>query len=174
MNGWIFVDKPKNITSFKVIKRLKKILNIKKIGHSGTLDPFATGILAIALGEAFDKALGDKKGISRFGQALSAMDETLSRIVVDCSNRPHLAWRVKIPKPKVGEMDTELFKEWFQAFSQTAGITLHIENLYGENSHHIVESCFKGLARSLREAIRVDDKRANEIPSTKGTLGGSL
>ena len=129
---------------------------------------------AIALGEAFDKAVGDKKGITRFGQALSAMDETLSRIVVDCSNRPHLAWRVKIPKPKVGEMDTELFKEWFQAFSQTAGITLHIENLYGENSHHIVESCFKGLARSLREAIRVDDKRADEIPSTKGTLGGSL
>ena len=129
---------------------------------------------AIALGEAFDKALGDKKGITRFGQALSAMDETLSRIVVDCSNRPYLAWRVKIPKPKVGEMDTELFKEWFQAFSQTAGITLHIENLYGENSHHIVESCFKGLARSLREAIRIDDKRANEIPSTKGTLRGSL
>ena len=129
---------------------------------------------AIALGEAFDKALGNKKGIFRFGQALSAMDETLSRIVVDCSNRPYLAWRVNIPKPKVGEMDTELFKEWFQAFSQTAGITLHIENLYGENSHHIVESCFKGLARSLREAIRIDDKRADEIPSTKGTLGGSL
>jgi len=129
---------------------------------------------AIALGEAFDKALGDKKGITRFGQALSVMDETLSRIVVDCSNRPYLAWRVKIPKPKVGEMDTELFKEWFQAFSQTAGITLHIENLYGENSHHIVESCFKGLARSLREAIKIDNKRANEIPSTKGTLGGSL
>ena len=129
---------------------------------------------AIALGEAFNKALGTRKGINRFGQALSVMDETLSRIVVDCSNRPYLIWRVNIKKPTVGEMDTELFKEWFQAFAQNSGITLHVENLYGENSHHIIESCFKGLARSLKEAIKVDIKRANEIPSTKGTLGGSL
>ncbi len=129
---------------------------------------------AIALGEAFNKALGNRKGINRFGQALSVMDETLSRIVVDCSNRPYLIWRVNIKKPTVGDMDTELFKEWFQAFAQNSGITLHVENLYGENSHHIVESCFKGLARSLKEAIKVDIKRANEIPSTKGTLGGSL
>ena len=129
---------------------------------------------AIALGEAFNKALGNRKGINRFGQALSVMDETLSRIVVDCSSRPYLIWRVNIKKPTVGEMDTELFKEWFQAFAQNSGITLHVENLYGENSHHIVESCFKGLARSLKEAIKVDSKRANEIPSTKGTLGGSL
>ena len=129
---------------------------------------------AIALGEAFNKALGTRKGINRFGQALSVMDETLSRIVVDCSNRPYLIWRVNIKKPTVGDMDTELFKEWFQAFAQNSGITLHVENLYGENSHHIVESCFKGLARSLKEAIKVDIKRANEIPSTKGTLGGSL
>ena len=129
---------------------------------------------AIALGEAFSKALGERKGIYRFGQALSAMDETLSRIVVDCSNRPHLVWRVNFKKPKVGDMDTELFKEWFQAFSQSAGITLHIENLYGENSHHIIESCFKGLARSIREAVQIDSKRKNQIPSTKGTLGGSL
>ena len=82
------------------------------------------------------------------------MDETLSRIVVDCSNRPYLVWKVNFSKPKLGEMDTELFKEWFQAFSQTAGITLHVENLYGENNHHIVESCFKGLARALKEAIK--------------------
>ena len=125
---------------------------------------------AIALGEAFDKALGDKKGITRFGQALSVMDETLSRIVVDCSNRPYLAWRVKIPKPKVGEMDTELFKEWFQAFSQAAGITLHVENIYGDNSHHIIESCFKGLARSLRTALEMDPRNKKSIPSTKGSL----
>ena len=125
---------------------------------------------ALALGEAFSKSLGDRKGIYRFGQALSAMDETLSRIVVDCSNRPYLVWKVNFSKPKLGEMDTELFKEWFQAFSQTAGITLHIENLYGENNHHIVESCFKGLARALKEAITIDPKRKNEIPSTKGTL----
>tara|TARA_B100000886_G_scaffold306100_1_gene238250 strand:+ start:479 stop:1078 length:600 start_codon:yes stop_codon:yes gene_type:complete len=129
---------------------------------------------ALALGEAFDKALNNRKGIIRFGQALSAMDETLSRIVVDFSNRPYLVWNVKIPKAKVGEMDTELFKEWFQAFAQTAGITLHIENLYGENSHHIVESCFKGLARAIRQAVGIDLKRKNQIPSTKGTLGGSL
>ena len=129
---------------------------------------------AIALGEAFNKALGDRIGIVRFGQALSVMDETLSRIVLDCSNRPYLIWNVQFPTSKVGEMDTELFKEWFQAFSQNSGITLHIENLYGTNSHHIVESCFKGLARALREAISFDSKRKGEMPSTKGTLGGSL
>ncbi len=129
---------------------------------------------ALVLGEAFNKALGDRVGITRFGQALSVMDETLSRIVVDFSNRPYLVWRVKIPKHKVGEMDTELFKEWFQAFAQTAGITLHIENFYGENSHHIIESCFKGLARAVRQAVEIDEHRKNQIPSTKGTLGGSL
>ena len=125
---------------------------------------------ALALGDAFNKSLGDKKGIHRFGQALSAMDETLSRVVVDCSNRPYLVWNVSLTKPKLGEMDTELFKEWFQAFAQTAGITLHVENLYGENNHHIVESCFKGLARALKEAITIDQKRKDEVPSTKGTL----
>ena len=129
---------------------------------------------AIALGQALYKALDNKVGITRFGQALSAMDETLSRVVVDCSNRPYLVWKVSFPNDKVGEMDTELFKEWFQAFAQNSGITLHIENLYGENSHHIIESCFKGLARSIREAVQIDSKRKNQIPSTKGTLGGSL
>ena len=125
---------------------------------------------ALALGEAFSKSLGDRAGIKRFGQALSAMDETLSRVVVDCSNRPYLVWKVKLSKPKLGEMDTELFKEWFQAFSQTAGITLHVENLYGENNHHIIESCFKGLARALRESVSLDPKRKGEVPSTKGSL----
>ena len=119
---------------------------------------------ALALGESFTKALGDRKGILRFGQALSAMDETLSRVVVDCSNRPYLVWKVDLSISQLGEMDTELFKEWFQAFSQSAGITLHVENLYGENNHHIIESCFKGLARALRQAISIDSNRMDEIP----------
>ena len=125
---------------------------------------------ALALGEALNKALGERKGIKRFGQALSAMDETLSRVVIDCSNRPYLVWKVNFTISQLGEMDTELFKEWFQAFSQSSGITLHVENLYGENNHHIIESCFKGLARALREAVSIDFKRTNEIPSTKGSL----
>jgi len=125
---------------------------------------------ALALGEALNKALGERKGIKRFGQALSAMDETLSRVVVDCSNRPYLVWKVDFTISQLGEMDTELFKEWFQAFSQSSGITLHVENLYGENNHHIIESCFKGLARALREAVSKDLKRKEEIPSTKGSL----
>ncbi len=129
---------------------------------------------AIVLGQAFKNAIGDMKGIMRFGQALSAMDETLTRVVVDCSNRPYLVWRVDFEVSKVGDMDTELFKEWFQAFSQNAGITLHVENLYGENAHHIVESCFKGLARCLRQAARIDSDRREEVPSTKGTLRESL
>ena len=125
---------------------------------------------ALALGEAINKALGERKGIKRFGQALSAMDETLSRVVIDCSNRPYLVWKVNFTISQLGEMDTELFKEWFQAFSQSSGITLHVENLYGENNHHIIESCFKGLARALREAVSIDFNRTNEIPSTKGSL----
>ena len=104
----------------------------------------------IAIGEAFSAALGDRKGITRYGSALIPMDETLSRIALDVSNRPYLIWHVNFTKPKLGDMDTELFKEWFQAFAQAAGITLHVENLYGENNHHIVESCYKGLARALR------------------------
>ena len=126
------------------------------------------------IGEAVSKALGDRKGIARWGEALVPMDETLTRVALDCSNRPYLIWKVKVPKPKLGEMDTELFKEWFQAFAQSAGVTLHVENLYGENSHHIVESCFKGLARSLRMAVEIDPRRAHAVPSTKGVLGGSL
>ena len=128
----------------------------------------------IALGEAVFKALKDRKGIKRFGSALSPMDETLSRISVDASNRAYLVWKVKVPQVEVGDMKSELFKEWFQAFSQSAGITLHVENIYGENSHHIVESCFKGLARALREAIEIDPRKPKSVPSTKGVLGGSL
>ena len=124
----------------------------------------------IAIGEAVSKALGDRKGITRYASALIPMDETLTRVAMDVSNRPYLIWKVDFSKPKLGDMDTELFKEWFQAFAQAAGITLHVENLYGENNHHIVESCYKGLARSLRDAIEIDPRKADEVPSTKGVL----
>ena len=102
------------------------------------------------------------------------MDETLTRVALDLSNRPYLVWKVRFRPRKLGDMDTELFKEWFQAFAQSAGVTLHVENLYGENNHHIVESCFKGLARALRAAVEIDPRKADAVPSTKGTLGGSL
>jgi imidazoleglycerol-phosphate dehydratase len=126
------------------------------------------------VGEAVNKALGDRKGIMRWGEAMVPMDETLTRVALDLSNRPYLVWKVKFSRPKLGEMDTELFKEWFQAFAQSAGVTLHVENLYGENNHHIVESCFKGLARALRMAVALDPRRLDAVPSTKGVLGGSL
>ncbi|MCH7544085.1 MAG: imidazoleglycerol-phosphate dehydratase HisB [Proteobacteria bacterium] len=129
---------------------------------------------AIAIGQAVSEALGERTGIVRYGEALIPMDETLTRVALDASNRPYLIWRVTFTRPKVGDMDTELFKEWFQSFAQHAGITLHIENLYGENSHHIVESCFKGLARSLRAAVAIDPRKSGDVPSTKGVLGGSL
>ena len=116
------------------------------------------------------KALGDKKGIKRYASATIPMDETLSRVSLDLSNRPYLVWNVKLAVEKLGEMDTELFKEWFHAFSQSAGITLHVENIYGDNSHHKIESCYKGLARALREAVQVDQRAKNIIPSTKGTI----
>ncbi|CAN1599037.1 HisB Imidazoleglycerol-phosphate dehydratase [Candidatus Pelagibacterales bacterium] len=124
----------------------------------------------IVLGEAITKALGDKKGIKRYAHAYIPMDETLSRVSLDISNRPYLVWNVKLKVEKLGEMDTELFKEWFQAFSQSAGITLHIENIYGDNSHHIIESCFKGLARALRLALEKDARAVDSLPSTKGIL----
>ena len=124
----------------------------------------------IAFGEALKKALGDKKGIKRYASATIPMDETLSRVSLDLSNRPYLVWNVKLAVEKLGEMDTELFKEWFHAFSQSAGITLHVENIYGDNSHHKIESCYKGLARALREAVQVDQRAENIIPSTKGTI----
>lgn len=129
---------------------------------------------AIAIGQAVNKALGDRKGINRYGSALIPMDETLSRVAIDLSNRPYLVWKVDFSRDKLGTMDTELFKEWFYAFAQAAGATLHVETLYGENNHHIVESCFKALARALREAITIDERKADAVPSTKGTLGGSL
>jgi imidazoleglycerol-phosphate dehydratase len=126
------------------------------------------------VGEAVSRALGERAGIARYGDALIPFDETLTRVALDASNRPYLVWKVAFTRPKLGEMDTELFKEWFQAFAQAAGVTLHVENLYGENNHHIAESCFKGLARALRQAVAIDPRRAGAVPSTKGTLGGSL
>jgi len=124
----------------------------------------------IVIGEAVSKALGERKGIVRYGSALIPMDETLTRVAIDVSNRPYLIWKVAFTRAKLGNFDTELFKEWFQAFAQHAGVTLHIENLYGGNSHHIVESCYKGLARALRHAIEIDSRQAGAVPSTKGKL----
>ena len=128
----------------------------------------------IAIGQAVAAALGERKGINRYGSALIPMDETLTRVAIDLSNRPYLVWRVQFVRDKVGDMDTELFKEWFQAFAQAAGATLHVECLYGENNHHIIESCFKALARALRQAVEIDPRKADAVPSTKGVLGGSL
>ena len=124
----------------------------------------------IALGEAIKKAAGKFKGIKRYSSALIPMDETLTRVAMDISGRPYLIWKVNLKVEKLGEMDTELFKEWFQAFSQSAGITLHVENIYGENSHHKIESCFKALAKTLKEALTVDKRIKNSIPSTKGSI----
>jgi len=124
----------------------------------------------IAIGEALKKALKNYQGIRRYAHAMIPMDETLTRVAIDVSNRPYLIWKVKLKVERLGEMDTELFKEWFQAFSQSAGITLHMENIYGDNSHHIIESCFKALARSLRTALEIDPRNKKSIPSTKGSL----
>lgn len=126
------------------------------------------------IGGAISEALGDRRGIHRYGDALIPMDETLTRVALDASNRPYLVWKVAFTRPKLGEMDTELFKEWFQAFAQSAGLTLHVENIYGDNSHHIVESCYKGVARALKHALAIDPRQANLVPSTKGTLAKTV
>ncbi len=134
-------------------------------GHHTTED------VGIVMGLAFLDAIGDASGITRFGHAYIPMDETLSRAAVDISKRPYLIWKVDFSRDKVGEMDTELFKEWFHAFATNAGICLHVENLYGTNNHHIVESCFKALARALKQAVAVDPRLGGASPSTKGSLG---
>ncbi len=126
--------------------------------------------VGIVIGQAIARALGDFKGIRRFGEATIPMDEALTRCAIDVSNRPYLIWKVAFSKPKLGEMDTELFKEWFQAVAQNAGICLHIENLYGENNHHIVESAFKAFARALRQAVEIDGRLGDTVASTKGVL----
>ena len=124
------------------------------------------------VGEAIGKALGSRVGINRFAHAEIPMDESLSSVTLDVSGRPFLQWKVMMPNSRLGEMDTELFKEWFRAFAQAAGITIHVRNAYGENSHHIIESCFKALGRSLREAVEIDKRNDSAIPSTKGSIGG--
>jgi len=137
-------------------------------GHHTTEDS------AIALGQAISKALGARKGIARYGSAVIPMDETCTRVSLDASNRPYLVWRVEFTRSQLGDIDTELFKEWFQAFAQHAGLTLHVENHYGVNNHHIIESCYKGLARALRQAIAIDPREADRVPSTKGSLESAV
>ena len=123
-----------------------------------------------AVGSAVAQALGERRGIARYGACLLPMDEALTRVAIDLSGRPYLSWGVDFPTQKVGDFDTELFKEWFRAFAQASGATLHVDNLKGENSHHIVETCFKGLARALRAAVEIDPRKADAVPSTKGAL----
>ena len=126
--------------------------------------------VGIVLGSTIIKALGDKVGIKRFSDITLPMDESLTRVSIDISGRPYLKWAVKLSPPKIGDMDTELFKEWFQAFAHNRAITLHVQNLYGTNGHHIIESCYKALAKALREAISIDPDLPNSIPTTKGVL----
>jgi imidazoleglycerol-phosphate dehydratase len=127
---------------------------------------------ALAIGEAVSKALADRRGIMRYGHAYAPMDEALTRAAIDISGRPFLVWKLDFTQEKLGEWDTELVEHWFQSFAQTAGLTLHVENLYGRNNHHLVESAFKALARALRQAVAIDPRKADAVPSTKGTLGG--
>ncbi len=149
-------------------------LDIRTVGDLHIDSHHTTEDTAITLGQALDRALGDRRGIRRFGEALSAMDETLTRVVIDVSGRPYLVWKVAFSQPKLGDLDTELIGHWFHSLALNAGLTLHVETLYGENNHHICESCFKGLARALRQAVEIDARRAEAIPSTKGVLGASL
>ena len=128
--------------------------------------------IGIALGQAFAKALGNRKGIRRYADCLLSMDEALTRAAIDVSGRPYLIWNVEFSRPKIGEFDTELVREWFQAFAMNAGVTLHVQTLYGDNCHHVAESCFKALARVLRGAIEIDPRQKDRIPSTKGSLKG--
>ncbi|MBB5984252.1 imidazoleglycerol-phosphate dehydratase HisB [Sphingobium lignivorans] len=145
-------------------------LDVKTVGDLHVDQHHTTEDTGIAVGEAIAKALGDKRGIRRYGEAHSPMDETLTRVALDISGRPWLVWKVQIGMQRLGEWDTELIEHWFQSFTQSAGITLHVETLYGSNNHHIVESCFKGLARALRSAVEIDPRKSDAIPSTKGVL----
>lgn len=145
-------------------------IDVKTVGDLHVDQHHTTEDTAIAIGEAVAKALGDKRGISRYGSVYSPMDETLTRVSLDISGRPWLVFNVPFTVPRIGEWDSEMIEHWFHSFAQAAGITLHVENLYGSNNHHIVESCFKGLARALRQAVEIDPRKADAIPSTKGML----
>lgn len=145
-------------------------MTVKTVGDLHVDQHHTTEDTAIAIGEAVAKALGDKRGITRYGSVYSPMDETLSRVSLDISGRPWLVFKADFTVQRLGEWDTEMIEHWFHSFAQAAGITLHVENLYGSNNHHIVESCFKGLARALRQAVEIDPRKADAIPSTKGML----
>ena len=147
-------------------------ISVKAAGDLHIDHHHTTEDVGIALGQAVKQALGTMAGITRYASVHMPMDETLSRVVIDISGRPVLVFKVEFPRDKVGQFDTELVREWFNAFAVNAGVTLHVETLYGENSHHIAESCFKGLARALRAAVAIDPRAAGEVPSTKGQLGG--
>jgi imidazoleglycerol-phosphate dehydratase len=147
-------------------------ITVRAKGDLHVDDHHTTEDVGIALGQAVKRALGDMKGINRYADLHLPMDEALTRVAIDVSGRPFLVFKVRFNRDKIGTFDTELVNEWFQAFAMNAGLTLHVENLYGSNDHHIAESCFKGLARALRKAFEIDPRAANEIPSTKGTLGG--
>lgn len=145
-------------------------LTVKAVGDLHIDQHHTTEDCGLAIGEALAQALGDKRGITRYGSAYAPMDEALTRCALDISGRPWLVFKAELGTPRLGEWDTELIEHWFHSFAQTAGITLHLENLYGSNNHHIVESCFKALARALRQAVEIDPRKADAIPSTKGIL----
>ncbi|MDH7971433.1 imidazoleglycerol-phosphate dehydratase HisB [Sphingomonas sp. AR_OL41] len=145
-------------------------LDVKTIGDLHIDQHHTVEDTGIAIGEAVKQALGEKRGIRRYAEALSPMDETLTRVALDISGRPFLVWKTEFSQKRLGEMDTEMFEHFFHSFAQAAGITLHVETLYGQNNHHIAESAFKGLARALRIAVEIDPRKADAIPSTKGTL----
>ena len=147
-------------------------LTIKAKGDLHIDHHHTTEDVGIALGQAVKQALGDMKGITRYADVHVPMDEALTRVALDISGRPFLVFKAEFGRDKVGTFDTELVQEWFQAFAMNSGMTLHVATLYGSNDHHIAESCFKGLARALRTAVAIDARAANEIPSTKGSLGG--
>jgi imidazoleglycerol-phosphate dehydratase len=145
-------------------------LDVKAVGDLHIDQHHTTEDTGLAIGEAIAKALGDKRGIVRYGSAYAPMDETLTRVALDISGRPYFVWKAGFTTQRLGEWDTELIEHWFHSFAQTAGLTLHVECLYGQNNHHIVESCYKALARALRQAVEIDPRKADSIPSTKGVL----
>ena len=145
-------------------------LDVKAVGDLHIDQHHTTEDTGLAIGEAIAKALGDKRGIVRYGSAYAPMDETLTRVALDISGRPYFVWNAAFTTQRLGEWDTELIEHWFHSFSQTAGLTLHVECLYGQNNHHIVESCYKALARALRQAVEIDPRKADSVPSTKGVL----
>jgi imidazoleglycerol-phosphate dehydratase len=146
-------------------------ISVKAKGDLHVDHHHTTEDVGIVLGQAVKQALGDMRGITRYADSHMPMDETLSRVAIDISGRPVLVFRVNFPRDKIGEFDVDLVREFFQAFATNAGVTLHVETLYGDNSHHVAESCFKGLARALRLAVAIDPAARDEVPSTKGSLG---